>query len=109
MPIQGTAADIQKIAMNRTDERVRGAGLHARLLLSVHDELLFEVPRDEVDALARIVRETMEAALPLDVPLTVDIKVGDDWEGMTPLTREDAIAAELGEEPEEAPLAPIPG
>jgi DNA polymerase-1 len=109
MPIQGTAADIQKIAMNRTDERVRGAGLHARLLLSVHDELLFEVPRDEVEALSRIVRETMEAALPLDVPLTVDIKVGDDWEGMTPLTREDAIQAELGEEPEEAPLAPIPG
>jgi len=109
MPIQGTAADIQKIAMNRTDERVRAAGLRARLLLSVHDELLFEVPRDEVDALARIVRETMEAALPLDVPLTVDVKVGDDWEGMTPLTREDAIAAELGELPEEAPLAPIPG
>ncbi|HEY7969697.1 MAG TPA: DNA polymerase I [Candidatus Limnocylindrales bacterium] len=109
MPIQGTAADIQKIAMNRTDERVRAAGLHARLLLSVHDELLFEVPRDEVEALSRIVRETMEAALPLDVPLTVDIKVGDDWEGMTPLTREDAIQAELGEEPEEAPLAPIPG
>ena len=49
----------------------------------------------------------MEGALPLSVPLTVDIKVGDDWEGMTPLTREDAIAAELGELPIEAPLAPI--
>ena len=45
----------------------------------------------------------MEGALPLSVPLTVDIKVGDDWEGMTPLTREDAIAAEPGELPEEAP------
>ncbi|HET7473886.1 MAG TPA: DNA polymerase I [Candidatus Limnocylindrales bacterium] len=107
MPIQGTAADIQKIAMIRTDEAVRAAGLHARLLLSVHDELLFEVPRDEVDALAAVVRATMESALPLSVPLTVDIKVGDDWEGMTPLTREDAIAAELGEGPEEAPLAPL--
>jgi DNA polymerase I len=107
MPIQGTAADIQKIAMIRTAERVAAAGLHARLLLSVHDELLFETPRAEVDALAALVRETMESALPLSVPLTVDIKVGDDWEGMTPLTREDAIAAELGELPEEAPLAPI--
>jgi DNA polymerase-1 len=107
MPIQGTAADIQKIAMIRAAERVREAGLRARLLLSVHDELLFEVPRDEVERLAALVRETMEGALPLSVPLTVDVKVGDDWEGMTPLTREDAIQAELGEQPEEAPLAPI--
>ncbi len=109
MPIQGTAADIQKIAMIRSAERVAAEGLRARLLLSVHDELLFEVPRDEVDRLAAVVRETMEGALPLDVPLTVDIKVGDDWEGMTPLTREDAIAAEAGELPVEAPLAPIAG
>ena len=107
MPIQGTAADIQKIAMIRTAERIAAGGLRARLLLSVHDELLFEVPRDEVDALAALVRETMESALPLSVPLTVDVKVGDDWEGMKPLTREDAIAAELGELPLEAPLAPI--
>jgi len=109
MPIQGTAADIQKIAMIRATERVAAAGLRARLLLSVHDELLFETPRDEVDALAAVVRETMESALPLSVPLTVDVKVGDDWEAMTPLTREDAIAAEAGELPLEAPLAPIAG
>src|SRR5204862_5773377 len=99
--------DIQKIAMIRAAERVRAEGLHARLLLSVHDELLFEVPRAEVDALARVVREPMEGALALSVPLTVDIKVGDDWEGMTPLTCEDAIVAELDEMPLEAPLAPI--
>jgi DNA polymerase I len=109
MPIQGTAADIQKLAMIRTAERLASSGLRARLLLSVHDELLFEVPRDEVDALARVVRDTMESALPLSVPLTVDIKVGDDWERMAPLTREDAIAAEAGELPLEAPLAPIAG
>jgi DNA polymerase-1 len=84
-------------------------GLHARLLLSVHDELLFEVPRDEVEPLAALVRETMEGALSLSVPLVVDIKVGDDWESMTPLTRDDAIAAELGEQPLEAPIAPIAG
>ena len=107
MPIQGTAADIQKIAMIRVAEQVAAAGLQARLLLSVHDELLFETPRDEVEPLAALVRETMESALPLSVPLTVDIKVGDDWEGMTPLTREDEIAAEAGELPIEAPLAPL--
>ena len=107
MPIQGTAADIQKIAMIRVDAAVREAGLRARLLLSVHDELLFETPRDEVDQLAAIVREQMEGALPLDVPLVVDVKVGDDWESMTPLTREDAIAAEADEMPLEAPVAPL--
>jgi DNA polymerase-1 len=105
MPIQGTAADIQKIAMIRVAERLAAEGFAARLLLTVHDELLFEVPRDEVDRLAPVVRATMETALPLDVPLTVDVKVGDDWEQMTPLTREDAVLAELSE----APPAPVAG
>jgi len=109
MPIQGTAADIQKIAMNRVAERLAAAGMRARLLLSVHDELLFEVPRDEVDDLAALVRETMEGALPLSVPLIVDVKVGDDWESMTPLTRADEIAAEADELPLEAPIAPLVG
>jgi DNA polymerase-1 len=95
MPIQGTAADIVKIAMIRLPKRLRAAGLKARMLLQVHDELVLEVPRGEVDAVAAILRETMENALKLDVPLTVDIKVGDDWESMTPLTREDEIPAEL--------------
>jgi DNA polymerase-1 len=109
MPIQGTAADIQKIAMIRVAERLASTGSHARLLLSVHDELLFEVPRDEVEPLAALVRETMEGALPLSVPLIVDVKVGDDWESMTPLTRADAIAAEADELPLEAPIAPLAG
>jgi DNA polymerase-1 len=107
MPIQGTAADIQKIAMIRTADKVAEEGLRARLLLTVHDELLFEVPRDEVDRLAALLRETMEGALPLSVPLVVDVKVGDNWESMTPLTREDAIAAEADELPLEAPIAPL--
>jgi DNA polymerase-1 len=101
MPIQGTAADIIKIAMVRLPERLRAADLRARLLLQVHDDLILEVPRDEVAATAAILRETMESAVKLDVPLTVDVKVGDDWESMTPLTREDAVLAELSEVPAE--------
>jgi DNA polymerase I len=101
MPIQGTAADIIKIAMIRLPERLRAAGLRARLLLQVHDDLVLEVPREEVDAVVPILRDTMENALKLDVPLTVDVKVGDDWESMTPLTREDAVLAELSEVPAE--------
>ena len=99
MPIQGTAADIIKIAMIRLPERLRAAGLKARLLLQVHDDLVLEVPREEVDAVVPILRDTMESAMKLDVPLTVDVKVGDNWESMTPLTREDAILAELSELP----------
>jgi DNA polymerase-1 len=102
MPIQGTAADIVKIAMIRLADRLRDEGFAARMLLQVHDELLFEVPRDEVDRLAPVVRETLEGAMPLDVPLTVDIKVGDDWESMTPLTRKDAVLAEAAEAPVES-------
>jgi DNA polymerase I len=85
MPIQGTAADIIKLAMIRMANRLREEGFRARMLLQVHDELLFEVPRDEVASLAPVVRETMESAMPLDVPLTVDLKSADDWESMTPL------------------------
>ncbi|OGN82348.1 MAG: DNA polymerase I [Chloroflexi bacterium GWC2_73_18] len=85
MPIQGTAADIIKIAMNRLAARLHEGGFRARSVLQVHDELLLEVPRDELAAVAPIVRQTMETALPLDVPLDVDLKAGDDWESMTPL------------------------
>jgi DNA polymerase-1 len=53
----------------------------------VHDEVLFEVPRDEVAAIARVVREEMEGAVTLDVPLTVEIKSGADWESLTPLSQ----------------------
>jgi DNA polymerase-1 len=103
MPIQGTAADIIKIAMIRLPERLRSAGLRSRMLLQVHDELVLEVPRGEVDATVPILRETMEGALKLDVPLTVDVKVGDDWESMGPLTRQDEVLAELGEAPAGVP------
>ena len=94
MPIQGTAADIVKIAMIRLAARLREGGFGARMLLQVHDELLLEVPSDEVERLIPVLRETMEGALPLSVPLTVDVKVGTDWESMTPVTRQDALLAE---------------
>ena len=85
MPIQGTAADIVKIAMIRLYDRLISEGARARMLLQVHDELLLELPRSEVDQIAPIVREEMESAVTLDVPLTVDLKSGDDWESLTPM------------------------
>jgi DNA polymerase-1 len=99
MPIQGTAADIVKIAMIRLNERLTAEGFRARPLLQVHDELLLEVPRDEVERLVPVLREVMEGALTLDVALTVDIKAGDDWESMTPVSRRDDALAEAGELP----------
>jgi DNA polymerase-1 len=84
MPIQGTAADIMKIALIRLHTRLRDMGSRARMLLSVHDEVLLEVPRDDVAELAPIVRDVLAGALTLDVPLVVDVKTGNDWDAMTP-------------------------
>ena len=80
MPIQGTAADGIKIAMVRLDAAMRERKLASRMLLQVHDELVFETDENELEALATLASETMEQALPLDVPLTVDLKVGSDWD-----------------------------
>jgi DNA polymerase-1 len=83
MPIQGTAADGMKIAMLRVDAALRdGAFPASRLLLQVHDELVLETDADELPALAAMVKELMEGALPLDVPLEADLKVGENWEEM---------------------------
>lgn len=81
-PIQGTAADVIKIAMIRLAPQLADARLKARLVLQVHDELLLEVPNGEVDRLVPILVRTMEGALPLDVPLTVDVKCGPRWDEM---------------------------
>jgi DNA polymerase-1 len=78
-PVQGTASDMIKIAMVRVDAALRARGLRSRMLLQVHDELLFEAPPEEVEATAGLAREIMEAALPLAVPIVVDVKVGRDW------------------------------
>ena len=81
-PIQGTAADIIKIAMIRLAPRLAAAGLTARLILQVHDELLLEAPEAEVARLIPLLIETMEGALTLDVPLTVEAKTGPRWDEM---------------------------
>lgn len=78
-PIQGTAADIIKIAMVRVYDRLRREGLKARLILQIHDELIVEAPADEVDAAAAILKEEMEHAAELLVPLVVDTNTGHNW------------------------------
>ena len=86
MPIQGTAADIMKIAMVKVHDRLRGAEW-ARAVLQVHDELVFEVDRERVDELAATARTEMSGAYPMDVPLVIDIRAGDNWDEMTPLAQ----------------------
>ncbi len=78
-PIQGTAADIIKTAMVRIPPALAAAGLRARMLLQVHDELVFEVPEDQADATAATVVRVMEAAATLSVPLVADAGLGDNW------------------------------
>ena len=84
-PIQGTAADIIKLAMLRADAAIRAEGLGAKMLLQVHDELIFDVPEDEVERMCVLVREAMEGALPLSIELLVDMKVGRNWYEMQKL------------------------
>jgi DNA polymerase-1 len=79
MVIQGTAADIIKVAMVRARDELRTAGLSTRLVLQIHDELLFEGPEDEVDAASEIVRREMADAFEMDPPLEVDVGVGANW------------------------------
>ncbi|MEA2594158.1 MAG: polymerase [Thermomicrobiales bacterium] len=86
MPVQGTAADIMKLAMIRLAERLDESDLRARLLLQVHDELVLEVDRPDLEATARLVVETMENAYDLTVPLETDVSYGQNWEEMTPLS-----------------------
>jgi DNA polymerase-1 len=78
-PIQGTAADLIKIAMVRMARELERRDLRSRMLLQVHDELLFEVPEAELAPLEALATEVMESALALSVPLKVDIKAGSDW------------------------------
>ena len=79
MPIQGTAADIIKIAMVRVDERLKRENMQARLILQVHDELIVEAPEAESEKAAKILQEEMENAVQLSVPLTADAAIGKTW------------------------------
>ena len=78
-PIQGTAADIIKIAMIRVDRRLREEGLKSRLVLQIHDELLIEAEADEAERVKQILREEMSHAAELKVPLEIDVNTGTDW------------------------------
>lgn len=78
-PIQGTAADIIKLAMVKMAERLQEEKLASRMLLQVHDELVFEVPAEELQLMEKLVAEVMEGALALDVPLQVEVDSGADW------------------------------
>lgn len=78
-PIQGTAADIIKIAMNRASEAIKAAGLKSRILLQVHDELVLEVVNEEIEQVSGILRCAMQNTIELKVPLTIDINYGENW------------------------------
>jgi DNA polymerase-1 len=96
-PIQGTAADIMKLAMLAVDGEMRAQGFAARMTMQVHDELVFEVPDDEVQAVAltvsRLMREVPTQALHLHVPLDVDVGVGPNWDDTVPWASSPASAA----------------
>jgi DNA polymerase-1 len=79
MPIQGTASDIVKIAMLHVEEAIQREHLRARMLMQVHDELLVEAPAEEAERVAQLLKREMETAVELDVPLTVEVGIGDNW------------------------------
>jgi len=78
-PLQGSAADIIKVAMIRLHKRLREQSPDAAIILQVHDELIVEAPEDQLEAVSDMMRETMESAVELSVPLTVDIGSGHSW------------------------------
>ena len=79
MPIQGTAADIIKLAMVRVDEALRKNRMKSRLILQVHDELLLECPPDEVEQASALLQEAMEKVISLNVPLVAEVHSGLNW------------------------------
>ncbi|HAH87090.1 MAG TPA: DNA polymerase I, partial [Armatimonadetes bacterium] len=79
MPIQGTAADIVKLAMIKVYGELQRLGFKAKLVLQVHDELVFDVPEAETESLVPLITECMESAYKLEVPLSVEVKCGKDW------------------------------
>jgi DNA polymerase-1 len=84
-PIQGTAADIMKLAMLKIPSALKAAGLSGKMLLQVHDELVLECPENEMQKTARVVQETMANAYPMSIPLETEARAGISWGGMTVL------------------------
>jgi DNA polymerase-1 len=78
-PIQGSAADLIKLAMIKIENRFRQIGLKSKMILQVHDELLFECPKEEIDEAVDIIKDSMEHAMTLKVPLDVQIGIGSNW------------------------------
>jgi DNA polymerase-1 len=79
-PIQGSAADLIKKAMINIHARIREGKFRTRMILQVHDELVFEVPENEIEKIQPIIREEMETVYPLDVPLKIDMAYGSNWD-----------------------------
>jgi len=86
-PIQGTAADIIKIAMLRLPSALRSAGLGGKMLLQVHDELVIECSEDELESTAVVVQQAMESAYSLTIPLLTEARFGKNWDDMKPVPR----------------------
>jgi len=82
MPIQGTAADIIKLAMIRIQDRIDQLMMRSKMIIQVHDELIFEVPRQELKEMESIVKMLMPSAMQLEVPLEVEVKRGVNWSDM---------------------------
>ena len=79
MPIQGTAADIIKFAMVKIQKELNARNLRTQMILQIHDELLFDVPKEEVEIVTPLIKEIMETVIPLPVPLPVAISSARDW------------------------------
>lgn len=90
MPIQGTAADIVKIAMIQVVGRLAERGFRTKIILQVHDELVFDAPESEVNSVVPVIKEAMESAFALDAPLKVEVKVGRDWYTALPVSAAEA-------------------
>ncbi len=78
-PIQGTAADMLKLAMIQVHRLLKAGGYRTKMLLTVHDELVFDMYRSEQDTVVPLIRDAMQNALPMDVPIIVEIGVGQNW------------------------------
>jgi len=78
--VQGTAADIMKIAMIKTHQAIKAENVKAKLILQVHDELILDTPKKEIDSVINLLTDSMMGAASLDVPLEIDVGVGDNWD-----------------------------